>query len=238
MNPTLEYFSFQAAMYDTYQYSCVPKYEEMISVSTTVLEYFHSRQGSPRLLDAGCGTGNTSAAILRSFPHAKLTCLDGSEEMISAAKAKLADKSANFQRVDLASRDWSRSWDDRSFDAAVSVLVLEHQDLDAYRRCLHEFKRILTPGGILIAVEGHGERLNQELYFGEMALKEGDAIRSGRISLELLQEMKEKSAEQETHYFAGMGEKKQWWIDAGFTDVDFVWQYFCVAVLVGRAPAV
>jgi tRNA (cmo5U34)-methyltransferase len=236
MNPTLEYFSFQAAMYDTYQFSCVPKYEEMISVSTAVLRHFHSRDGSPRLLDAGCGTGNTSSAILRSFPHAQLTCVDGSEEMISAARAKLADQSADFTRVDLASRDWGRTLADRSFDASVSVLVLEHLDFAAYRRCLQEFKRILKPGGILIAVEGYGERLNQELFYSEMALREGDAVRSGLISLELLEDMKQKSAEQETHYFAGMGEKKQWWIDAGFTDVDFVWQYFCVAVLVGRAP--
>lgn len=236
MNPTLEYFDFQAAVYDTYQCSCVPKYEEMISVSVAVLRHFHSREDSPRLLDAGCGSGNTSLAVLRSFPHAKLVCVDGSEEMISAAKAKLGDKPVDFQCVDLAFRDWGRSWADRSFDAAVSVLVLEHLDFDAYRRCLHEFKRILAPGGILIAVEGYGERLNQELYFSEMALREGDAVRSGLISLEWLEDMKQKSAEKETHHFASMGEKKQWWIDAGFTDVDFVWQYFCVAVLVGRAP--
>jgi hypothetical protein len=31
-----------------------------------------------------------------------------------------------------------------------------------------------------------------------------------------------------------MEEKKRWWTEAGFADVESIWQYYCVAILVGR----
>jgi hypothetical protein len=64
-----------------------------------------------------------------------------------------------------------------------------------------------------------------------------EAVRSGLFPLKLMTEMKKLSEEKETHHFATMSDKSRWWTDAGYEDVDFIWQYYCVGILVGRSEA-
>lgn len=236
MNLTLEFFDYQAPLYDAYQRACVPKYEEVVRVSTGAVSHFLSGQGSPRILDIGCGTGNTSAELLTLIPEARMTCLDGSEGMLSAAKGKLAPTVPDFHCLDLTEVGWEEGWTDHTFDAAISLLVLEHLPFDAYQAFLRSVYRVLKPGAPLVTAEGYGGRLNQTLFFDEMAEWEEQAIRKESITPQDLAEIKEMSARNERHYFAGMDEKKRWWQEAGLVEVDFIWQYYCVAILVGRKP--
>ena len=46
------------------------------------------RKGS-RILDLGCGTGKTEAAILERLPVARFTCVDRSEVMLGFARKRL-----------------------------------------------------------------------------------------------------------------------------------------------------
>lgn len=45
--------------------------------------------GGERVLDAGCGTGRDGAALLSRWPSVRLVGIDGSEQMIAAARARL-----------------------------------------------------------------------------------------------------------------------------------------------------
>jgi SAM-dependent methyltransferase len=157
--------------------------------------------------------------------------------MIREAKKKLRGRQVDFHCLDLASADWSDKWDGSSFDAVVSVLVLEHLDPLAYESCLSQFLRILKPGGALVAVEGYAGKTLQELFFHEMAVAETNAVRNGAITQELLTEIKRRSAEEETHHYTTMDEKKAWWLAQGFVGVEFIWQYYCAAILTGRKPS-
>lgn len=236
MNMTLEFFDYQAPLYDAYQRACVPKYEELVQISTGLISHFLSNQESPRILDIGCGTGNASAEILKAIPDAQLTCLDGSREMLSAAQRKLASAVADFHCLDLTDHGWGRGWAGNTFDAAISLLVLEHLPFDAYQAFLRSVYQILKPGALLVTAEGYGEELNQTLFFDEMAQWEEQALRNKSIEQEELAEIKALSPKKERHYFVGMDEKKRWWQEAGFVDAGFIWQYYCVAILVGKKP--
>ncbi|MFC1836600.1 hypothetical protein ACFL2Q_18055, partial [Thermodesulfobacteriota bacterium] len=52
-----------------------------------------------------------------------------------------------------------------------------------------------------------------------------------------LEEIKQVSHDRESHYFSSMDERRQWWVEAGFSEVSFIWQYYCVAILVGQKAA-
>lgn len=234
MNKTIGFFGFQAKLYDAYQSSCVPKYPEMVSVATRFLSRVLKHRLNVSALDAGCGTGNTAAQLAAILPEARISCVDGSQEMIREAKEKLRGRDVDFRCLDLSEPHWSAGWEDSAFDAIISVLVLEHLDFSAYKNCLGQFLRILKPGGWLVTVEGYAGETNQECYFQEMAAAEIDAVKRAEVTQEQLEEIKRRSKEEETHYFASMDEKKNWWLNRGFSDVDFIWQYFCVAILTGR----
>lgn len=46
-------------------------------------------EGDERVLDAGCGTGRDGAALLARWPDVRLIGIDGSEQMIDAARERL-----------------------------------------------------------------------------------------------------------------------------------------------------
>jgi len=236
MKTTTEFFNFQAPLYDAYQRSCVPKYEEMIQTVAHFLRRVLSPDENLRVVDLGCGTGNTTVEMAKLLPDASFICVDASGEMLSAVQSKLGGVAVEFHRVDVEEDGWEDQWTDLSFHAVVSVLVLEHLPFDSYRRVLSRVHKLLSAGGWFISVESFSSDLNQQLYFDEMAKWEERALAAGVIPREWLAEMSALSAEKERHYFASSDEKRQWWIEAGFANVEIVWQYYCVAALVGRKP--
>jgi ubiquinone/menaquinone biosynthesis C-methylase UbiE len=52
--------------------------------------------GGLRLLDAGCGTGASTAALLAVAPRAEITAIDPSGEMLARARAKQWPASVTF----------------------------------------------------------------------------------------------------------------------------------------------
>ncbi len=68
MNHTLDYFSYQSAMYDLYQVNCVPKYEEVTGVATNFLNHVLPGNDPVSVLDLGCGTGNTTQKLREVAP--------------------------------------------------------------------------------------------------------------------------------------------------------------------------
>ena len=96
--------------------------------------------------DLGCGTGQLSEALA---PHvARVIAVDGSPEMLQAARARLQSR----QNVDV--RDGaleSLPLDAASLDVAIASLVLHHQPDPA--RVLAEVARVLKPGGRVLVVD-------------------------------------------------------------------------------------
>lgn len=91
-----------------------------------------------RVLDAGCGTGG----MLVRLDHWRAEGIDAAEAAI--AYCRLRDlhrvRCGHVERL---------PWNDGSFDAALSLDVLYHADVDEVA-ALKEMARVLRPGGLLI----------------------------------------------------------------------------------------
>ncbi len=54
----------------------------------------------PKILDIGCGSGNSSRVLKERFPSAKITGIDSSEDMIESAAGKVpTSNSASAQSL-------------------------------------------------------------------------------------------------------------------------------------------
>jgi SAM-dependent methyltransferase len=96
--------------------------------------------------DLGCGTGQMTMTLAPFV--ARVIAVDGSGEMLQAAKRRLR----GFDNIDLRRGDLeSLPIDDRSLDAAVVALVLHHVPDPA--RVLAEAARVLKPGGRALVVD-------------------------------------------------------------------------------------
>jgi SAM-dependent methyltransferase len=100
-----------------------------------------------RILDAGCGSGPLSAALRDR--GAVVTGLDASAGMLALARKRLGDDVA-LRVADL--RD-PLPFDDGEFDDVVASLVLHY--LEDWEPTLAEIRRVLRPGGRLIASVDH-----------------------------------------------------------------------------------
>lgn len=99
------------------------------------------------ILDAGCGSGPLSAALRDR--GALVTGVDSSAAMVALARRRLGDDAA-LQVVDLSD---PLPFADGAFDDVVSSLVLHY--LEDWGPTLAEFRRVLRPGGRLVASVQH-----------------------------------------------------------------------------------
>lgn len=96
--------------------------------------------------DLGCGTGQVAEAL--SPFVARVVAVDGSREMLDAARARLADAANVDLRVGTLER---LPLEDASLDAACLMLVLHY--VSDPRKVLDEAWRVVRPGGRLVVLD-------------------------------------------------------------------------------------
>jgi SAM-dependent methyltransferase len=100
-----------------------------------------------RILDAGCGSGPLFAALRDR--GAAVTGIDASAEMLQLARERLGADAA----LHLADLRDPLPFPDGAFDDVTACLVLHY--LEDWTAPLAELRRVLTPGGRLIASVEH-----------------------------------------------------------------------------------
>jgi trans-aconitate 2-methyltransferase len=100
-------------------------------------------RGDERVLDAGCGTGRVTAALLERLPRGEVVAVDGSPAMVEAARERLGGA------VELRVADLLELELDRPVDVVLSTATFHWiADHDRLFARLHD---VLKPGGRLAA---------------------------------------------------------------------------------------
>lgn len=117
------------------------------------LQALHLR-GDEHILDAGCGSGRVTTELLKTFPEARVTGIDASENMVTEARKTLAafGDRVVVEQVDLLNLAFEQVVD-VIFSTAVFHWVKDHDRLFA------NLFRALRPGGLLLAQCGGGPNL-------------------------------------------------------------------------------
>ncbi len=111
--------------------------------------------GDEWVLDAGCGTGLLTAELLEALPRGRVVGIDLSQNMLSTARAHLAQEFGS--RLRLLACDLLYLPFKRVFHAVVSTAAFHWvPDHDQLFRNLHD---VLVPGGCLEAQCGGGPNI-------------------------------------------------------------------------------
>ena len=104
------------------------------------------------VLDIGCGTGTLAVvAKHRVGPTGAVHGIDASPEMIGRARKKA--QRSGFDVVFETAIAEALPFQDATFDAVLCTLVLHHLPKEALRHCILEMRRVLKPGGRLLALD-------------------------------------------------------------------------------------
>lgn len=109
-------------------------------------------QSGNSVLDIGCGTGTLAIAATRHVgPTGTVYGIDASPQMIARAtrKATKAGAPALFR---LAAAE-NLPFPDARFDVVLSTLMLHHLPRTTRQQCAIEIRRVLKPGGRVLAVD-------------------------------------------------------------------------------------
>lgn len=121
-------------------YSSIAKSYDLIfrlSGYTLAIKHFinrlpYDRTAPLRVLDAGCGTGLYSFAILNRFPDSNVVAFDLNEDMIAKFRARLAENGEQRKRVEVFTANIIEplSLAGRRFDLIITGGVLEYVDIE------------------------------------------------------------------------------------------------------------
>jgi SAM-dependent methyltransferase len=143
------------------------------------------------VLDAGCGTGNYSDALLHYV--GRIEAVDMNAGMLEVATRKLAwagDRiSFHFSGIE------ELPFDDATLDGVMINQVLHHlpddaaEGFPAHRRVFQEFARVLKPGGILTVSTCSQEQLRRGYWHYHLIPEAADALRDRYVPLDELLEI-------------------------------------------------
>lgn len=105
-----------------------------------------------RVLDVGCGTGTLAIAAKRHVgANGAVTGVDPAAEMIdrALAKARRAGTDVAFRTAAAEELPFANG----AFDVVLSSLMLHHLPSETRRAGLKEMRRVLKPGGRLLAID-------------------------------------------------------------------------------------
>jgi trans-aconitate 2-methyltransferase len=103
-----------------------------------------SLAGDETVLDAGCGTGRVTQALLERLPRGRVIAVDASADMVAVARERLAGARVELQVQDLLALDLAEPVD-AALSTATFHLIADHETLFARLRAA------LRPGGALVA---------------------------------------------------------------------------------------
>jgi trans-aconitate 2-methyltransferase len=101
--------------------------------------------GGERVLDAGCGTGRVTAALLERLPRGEVVAVDGSPAMVEKTRELLGDD----PRLSTAAVDLLELELDRPVDAILSTATFHW--IGDHDRLFDRLFAALRPGGRLVA---------------------------------------------------------------------------------------
>ncbi|MDG4665802.1 class I SAM-dependent methyltransferase [Mycobacterium sp. 236(2023)] len=125
-----------------------PGYHRHLRLSARRMQLPDSGRGL-RLLDIGCGTGASTAALVRAAPHAQIVAVDGSAGMLARAREKTWPAAVTF--VHSRAENLAEAGVDGPFDGILAAYLV--RNLDDPDTVLRSLLSLLRPGGVFAAHE-------------------------------------------------------------------------------------
>jgi tRNA (cmo5U34)-methyltransferase len=166
-----------------------------------------------RILDLGTGDGRLLALVKERYPQAEAIGVDFSPAMLERARRRfLNDRSVSIVAHDLDQPLPELGW----FDAVISSFAIHHLAHERKRSLYAEIGRVLEPEGVFCNLEhvsSPSARLHEEFLEHLSVAPENEDPSNQLLDVET---------------------QLQWLRELGFIDVDCLWKWRELALLVGR----
>lgn len=118
-----DFFAERAAAYDSFIARGCPRYHEMLEELRDALP-----ETASNILELGCGTGSLTMLVAERYPDARMTVVDGAEEMVDVTRARLREAHAAVagEAAFVTSAFEEMALKEGAYDLITSNLALHH----------------------------------------------------------------------------------------------------------------
>ncbi len=128
----------------------LPFRSKFIEIAKSLYANFISSRTEAKVLDLGCGDGLFIQELLKSFSPASVTLVDGSNEMLDAAKKRLG-KNTNLNFIRASFQDLLAEKPlNENFDFIYSSLAIHHLPFEEKKRLYAYIHKLLSPEGCFV----------------------------------------------------------------------------------------
>lgn len=153
-----DFFEKRISDYDEHMMTAIEGAGEFYKFTAALLP----QETESEILDLGCGTGLELEEYFSLNPNARVTCVDLSEAMLEALKAKFPDKNLNL----ICGSYFDVELESERYNAAVSVESLHHFTRERKLLLYQKLFRALKPNGYFVLTDYFAESAELEkLYF-------------------------------------------------------------------------
>lgn len=218
----------------------IPLAHEQIEIILRIIRFIGPNVQS--FIDLGCGDGVLGHTLFTNFPDSKGIFLDYSGPMIRAASSRCSqyEKQGQFIVEDFGRENWVQAISGEiPVDVVVSGFSIHHQDNKSKKRLYADiFKKLLKPGGVFLnldQVASPDSDLEKifDAYFLDNVKQYQKKSDSG-ISMDSIREAYYK--DKEVNILAPVEDQCEWLRDIGFSNVDYFFKAFELAIFGGVKP--
>ncbi|SFS07515.1 class I SAM-dependent methyltransferase [Anaeromicropila populeti] len=221
-------FNKRSSEYDKIIHEVIAYYDTMIKNMGFFMPF--RREDEIKVLDLGCGTGNTSKMILEFFPNASIDAYDLAINSVNTYNKRFEDYNAHACIGDL--RDEAIYKADY-YDCVVSSLAIHHlpTDKEKYSVYKNSFKTLKPNGYISIGENVAGSSVRLTKLYESMWL---DYMRDNGLNENAVQQYYDEYFEKDSPI--SMMKQLSMMSDIGFSEIDCMWKYSFYAVFGGMKP--
>jgi tRNA (cmo5U34)-methyltransferase len=216
-------FDTAAEDYDRARRRLVPGFDDFYRAAIDLIRF--PRESPLKVLDLGAGTGLMAAFIAYSFPNARITMVDISNEMLERARARFELAGERF-RFEVS--DYGVEPIQEKYDAIVSGLSIHHLSDDQKRSLFDRIHGALNDGGVFVNAEqfrcATPER--HRFHHDRWVTRVRELGVDDRDLAAALERMKFDRA-------ATLEDQLEWLREAGFRDIDCAYKNLIFAVYSG-----
>ncbi len=215
----------------------VPERQLLVSVLASFYRHSVTHPGTQRVLDLGCGDGIVGATLCSVDPAIRLCAIDGSEDMLKAARRRLANarvellSCATFQQIIRGEVELG------IFDFVASAFAIHHVDLSEKKVLFRCILTMLKSGccfanlDVILPRERHHEDWYYDLW--------REWIQRHRTEVSLSESFAHVPAEarrKPENFYDSLEDQLDALRHAGFTEVECHYRHGLFGIYSGRKP--
>jgi tRNA (cmo5U34)-methyltransferase len=217
----------------------IPGRRLFFALAASLFRQFYAGRTDVRMVDLGAGDGPLSHELLRADPTLHATLVDGSQDMLVKADARLG----MYQNVNYLLTSFEELLNGEKqlegFDLAVSSMAIHHLTLEEKAALFGYLHERLTPGGWFLNIDpvkppsGDMERWYFALWSAEMQEVQRRLGVQEDVSAEVMKRYKDDPVNKPDTLEDQLAALRA----AGFVDVDCFYKSGIFAVFGGRRAA-